>query len=212
MICQQGDTNYYSERYNNGNLKFEGCLCDSIKLHGKAFRYTKTGNLEYVYYYNQGMYVYSEKFYTRGRRKGTMKEKSSQRIFRTNPVNECTKTISSEYIDWESAFNHIDSFGRKQGLWKEGIVEDIFIYEMGHYISVGTYFWGVKYGTWYYYNYNTGCLYASCDFNEGLRDGYFTFYYPNGNKSVSFGMRNGVRTGETIYYNPDGTIRRKVKY
>lgn len=206
MLCKVGDTNYNRKNYANGNIKFEGCLCETGQLHGKTILYNRQGKVKEIHYYFKGKLIMYKTYFTRSNKLGQIKKVNGQKF--KKKIRNCSPRYSRDYKDYDdSIFNKVDSLGNNIGIWKENFIGVIYRFDEGHYSSVGYYFFGKKYGTWYYYDFDTGCLIYTIEYQEGVRDGELTKYRRDGTRYVTYFFVNGVRTGEYIDYDRDGNVK-----
>jgi TonB family protein len=63
-----------------------------------------------------------------------------------------------------------------------------------------------------YYMIGAKKLLAASDDDDGYRDGYFDYYYPNGKKSSEGQYKNGNKEGEWRYYDSLGKMYAKEAY
>lgn len=62
------------------------------------------------------------------------------------------------------------------------------------------------------YNINGKLIAEGIVLLNGLEDGYWTYYYENGNKKAIGGYNYGKKTGQWTYYYPNGKVQQKGSY
>ena len=134
-----------------------------------------------------------------------------------------TKRASEEYTDIYSYKNgELDGLNvvyyknniKEIGHWKDGKQNGLFqMYtEDGILIDSGTFKDGERDGlTEQFYN-DTGKLRVSANYKNGVLDGEFKAYYPNGNLQGEVIYKNGEMNGEYKEYNENKSIRLSGNY
>ena len=134
-----------------------------------------------------------------------------------------TKRASEEYTDIYSYKNgELDGLNviyyknniKEIGHWKDGKQNGLFqMYtEDGILIDSGTFKNGERDGlTEQFYN-DTGKLRVSANYKNGVLDGEFKVYYPNGNLQGEVTYKNGEMNGEYKEYNENKNIRLSGNY
>ena len=134
-----------------------------------------------------------------------------------------TKRASEEYTDIYSYKNgELDGLNvvyyknniKEIGHWKDGKQNGLFqMYtEDGILIDSGTFKNGERDGlTEQFYN-DTGKLRVSANYKNGVLDGEFKAYYPNGNLQGEVIYKNGEMNGEYKEYNENKSIRLSGNY
>ncbi len=134
-----------------------------------------------------------------------------------------TKRASEDYLDIYSYKNgELDGLNvvyyknniKEIGHWKDGKQNGLFqMYtEDGILIDSGTFKNGERDGlTEQFYN-DTGKLRVSANYKNGVLDGKFKAYYPNGNLQGEVTYKNGEMNGEYKEYNENKSIRLSGNY
>lgn len=139
------------------------------------------------------------------------------------PFSGRTKRAGEEYTDIYSYKNgELDGLNvvyykndiKEIGHWKDGKQNGLFqMYtEDGILIDSGTFKNGERDGlTEQFYN-DTGKLRVSANYKNGVLDGEFKVYYPNGNLQGEVTYKNGEMNGEYKEYNENKNIRLSGNY
>lgn len=140
-----------------------------------------------------------------------------------NPFSGRTKSASEEYTDIYSYKNgELDGLNvvyyknniKEIGHWKDGKQNGLFqMYtEDGILIDSGTFKNGERDGvTKQFYN-DTGKLRVSANYKNGVLEGEFKAYYPNGNLQGEVNYVNGEMNGEFKEYHENKKIRLSGSY
>ena len=107
--------------------------------------------------------------------------------------------------------------GLKSGIFreydKEGNIINGYIYEkdtiIGEGIILGN---GIYTGEWKTFFKNNGKIKSTGNYNEGLKEGKWTYYYPNGNKEQEGVFKDDLLKGEWKWYYNNGQLKRKEYY
>lgn len=67
-------------------------------------------------------------------------------------------------------------------------------------------------GLWKYYNAKTNTLLTEGTFKDGIRDGTWTSFYPDGKRNVVADYRDGKLFGPSQVYDADGALKRQIVF
>jgi antitoxin component YwqK of YwqJK toxin-antitoxin module len=192
IVTEKGERDGdWKEYFNDGHLRAEGKYNKDIKEGPWKF-YHPNGSVEqegayykgkpegeWRWYYPDGQLLREELYYN-GKLDGLMTE-----------YNEAGEVITKgEYIE-----------GEENGEW---------FYREGDNETDGNYAGGMRNGLWKYYDIQDGTgkqkvLRFEGRFIEDNPHGKHTYYWDNGNKKEEGDYVMGLKEGEWIYYNYDGT-------
>ncbi len=201
-----------------------GKLCDED---GKPFSgRTKRAGEEYtdIYSYKNGELDGLNVVYYKNNKEEQLKNINGKLCDEDGkPFSGRTKRAGEEYTDIYSYKNgELDGLNvvyyknniKEIGHWKDGKQNGLFqMYtEDGILIDSGTFKNGERDGlTEQFYN-DTGKLRVSANYKNGVLDGEFKVYYPNGNLQGEVTYKNGEMNGEYKEYNENKNIRLSGNY
>lgn len=187
---------YWVKKYPNGCLMYEGYFTDNKPV-GEFKRYDEEGNLTSILNYTAEIDTVSACFYhTNGYLAGKgnyiNQEKTGEWLYYSDYVRDHL-LMKSNYLD-----NHLEGT-RIKFHWNGKIAEEL---EFEH---------GVKSGEWKQY-YTDGAKSLESKYIKGKRNGEFRTWYMNGKLEISGQYVKDIRTDLWYFYNPDGTLKREIKY
>ncbi len=199
IVTEKGERDgFWKEYYNDGRLKAEG----------KYNKDVREGN--WVFYHENGMKE-QEGMYREGKPEGDWTwYYASGEVLRTESYyNGLSDGIMTEY----------DQDGKviTKGEYIEGKEEGPWYYRVGDSEAEGSYAGGLRNGMWKYFDLAAGygkqkTLRFEGRFIEDNPHGKHTYYWDNGNKKDEGEYSMGLKTGEWIHYNYDGTPFITVTY
>lgn len=109
--------------------------------------------------------------------------------------------------------------GKQQGKWTQSFAKDdghLFSADhdtefSGPFVSEATFIDGQLHGAWTIKN-QTGRSIVAWNFDNGVRDGKWTWWYPNGEKRLEATFHDGKLDGDVLEYNQDGRQAAKDTY
>jgi uncharacterized protein len=199
IVTEKGERDgFWKEYYNDGQLRAEGKYNKDVK------------DGAWKYYYESGA-VQQEGTYYKGKPEGewhwyfadgqTLRDENYFNGLLDGPVTEYDEAgevvTKGQYIE-----------GEENGDW---------VYKEGDTETEGTYAAGTRNGLWKYYDLpdETGkqkVLRFEGRFIEDNPQGHHTYYWDNGNRKEEGDYVMGLKDGEWIYYNYDGTPFIVVSY
>jgi antitoxin component YwqK of YwqJK toxin-antitoxin module len=204
--------------FKNGNLSGEGITNEAGTRDGLWKEYYPNGALRSTGIYNQGRRVGEWKFYhpngqieqtgsynRDGKEEGTwMWYFPTGNILREEKYrNGKIDGLSTEYDETGAITaqgEYIDD--HREGKWK---------FNYGDHIAEEEYLNGMLNGSCKNY-YSDGIISFEGKFIEDTPNGHHTWFYPNGNKKTEGDYVMGLKSGEWLKYNNDGTLFLSIFY
>lgn len=184
------------KNFENGNILYEGTFKDNKPV-GEFKRYYNTGKListliysytsdtvTTIFYYSNGL-VAAEGMYTGKSKTGIWKFYSEKK----SGTMICIENYSSNLKQDEGIKYHLN----------------------GNKAEIQNYKDNIKEGRWCQY-YTDEVLCVKSQYKNGKLIGKFETFFPDGKKEIIGYYNNDTRNGEWLFYNKDGSFKRKIVY
>jgi antitoxin component YwqK of YwqJK toxin-antitoxin module len=199
IVTEKGERDgFWKEYYNDGRLKSEGKYNKDIR------------EGQWIYYHQNGLKE-QEGTYREGKPEGewTWYYPSGDLLRTESYYNGLPDGIMTEY--------DLDGSVITRGEYIEGKEEGQWYYRAGDSEAEGMYSGGLRNGLWKYFDLPSGygkqkVLRFEGRFIEDNPHGKHTYYWDNGNRKDEGEYIMGLKTGEWVYYNYDGTPFITVSY
>lgn len=176
------NVSYYKTQDSLGLITYEGVYSDGAPI-GTHYSYKK-------YLFCDSIEVYSNL--------GFIKKQQCNYIARADSAFEFTKGIKIGY-------GKVDSLRNKTGAWIE-------LHLNGTFRSKGIYQNGSRIGNWIYY-YSNGNTEQKGNYDKkGRPQGVWEWFYESGKPYRTENFKNGMRHGDVMDYNEDGSILSKTHF
>ena len=183
-----------------GEKQADGSIINYIDINKK-----KQG--KWIKKYNNGNVRY-EGFFTNDLPSGTFKYYYESGKKKSVLVYNDDRSASVEMF-WESgatsATGGYDEETRRHGEWR-------MYTESGKLMEIINYVHGKAEGNVKIYYPNTTKLVLDCMYGNGTRNGYYKYYFENGNMHEDGFYKDGARHGHWKIYAPDGTLEEEGEY
>lgn len=198
--------------FSNGKLRYEGITDLNGLRQGLWKEYYETGELRSEGRYTNSRTVGKWKFYfpnktieivgeydKRGRKTGEWQwfyPNGSPLLIENYEDGE----LEGEFVEYDEEGKEL-SKGKYVGNEKEGA----WIYRNGEMTEKGSYYDGMRQGTWKWW-YGNGKLASEIEFEQDLPNGKFTTHWENGKTKLTGKYITGEKTGQWTRYDEEGNV------
>ena len=178
------------------------------QLHPKVLRYNRKGILQVCYHYNHGKYLKADDYSVKGKNIGEIVKINGLKIDNTH--SKYMFHVDSSTVRTPTV-NYTDENGLKQGRWflRDILTDDVWGFSFREYYYTGSYKDQKKQGEWKYYHYYGKQLKSVISYENDTIHGEVVYFDREGNKSVNYEYKEGLKTGVyEVYYN-SGALRIK---
>jgi len=201
-----------------GNLIMEGLITKDGKRYGKWYEYYNSGKIkaeglyknnekegEWIYYFENGK-IEQKGFFKNGKFSGiwTFYDSIGNLIKEEEYFNG---KLNGEYKEFNENHELI-----VYGKYEDGVKVGFWTYKIGDIIEEGKYLENEKHGEWILKFADTGNVFEVINFYNGIVDGKYKEYYPNGKIRVEGYYDMGKKSKKWYYFTSDGMIFLTLKF